>query len=60
MGEKSLDLLEQELESNKKFIYLEYTFVPDSQFGQLQFPLKLYEVKVPKSRLSISETRIKF
>ena len=45
-GSKSL---EQDLESNREFTYLEYTFIPDSQFCQLQFPLKLYEIKVPKT-----------
>ena len=45
---KSIDSINNELESMQDFIYIEYTFIPDSQCNQLQFPLKLYEIKVPK------------
>ena len=44
-----MESLEQELESSQDFMYIEYTFIPDPEFNELNFPLKLYEIKVPTS-----------
>ena len=48
-GLTSVDSLNQELKSNPAFVYVEYTFIPDSEFNEWQCPPKIYEMKLSKT-----------
>ena len=51
-GDVKLEQLQQEMKTQDPFTYVEYTFIADTEFDEIELPLKLYELKVNKDTLT--------